>query len=137
MKPYISIYDKSPAPSTSASWIASPPTNSLTVNFSDHAISVLSNLRYAPDGNKEISNRSFKKRNCLRFFRDENELKQSIIDIICADPRSVFRKKQGDTIFSFPVDSVDVKVKVEGEAVSVIDISHSEYVRSLLKGVQS
>ena len=73
----------------------------------------------------------------MRFFRDKNELKQSIIDIICADPRSVFRKKQGDTIFSFPVDSVDVKVKVEGEAVSVIDISHSEYVRSLLKGVQS
>ena len=94
-------------------------------------------LKYAPDGNKILSNRSVKNRNCLRFFRNADELKQSIIDIISADPRSVFRKKQGDTIFSFPVDSVDVKVEVKGEEVHVLDISQTDYVRSLLKNVGS
>ena len=133
VKPYITVYDTPSSTPSAAPWIAYPPTKPLTISFSDKALSVLAQLKYASGENIVLSKRSLRKKNCLRFFRSQEELKQSISDIILADPRSIFRKKQGDTTFSFPVDSVDVKVKVEGVFVTVVDIGQTEYVRGLLK----
>ena len=137
MKPYITTYDMPSSTLSAAPWIVNPPTKPLTISFSDKALSVLAQLKYASGENIVLSKRRLRKKNCLRFFRSREELKQSISDIILADPRSIFRKKQGDTTFSFPIDSVDVTVEVKGVFVTVVDIGQTEYVRGLLKRVGS
>ena len=55
-----------------------------------------------------------------------------IRDIISADPRSTYRRKQADTVFSFLLDSVDVKVGVTGCIVKVLDVSQTAFLKKLL-----
>ena len=72
----------------------------------------------------------------MRFMRSSSEFKQSIIDIVSADPRSVYRKKQGNVTFSLPIDSVDVTVTINNDNdVQVVDVSQTEYVKQLLRNL--
>ena len=115
IKPYIEYCDKPAEESRCANWIGNPPTPPLQVSITQEARNQIEN---AP----------------RRFLHSPEELEQCIRDVLAGDPRSIYRKKQGEVEFSFPIDAVDVRVKVSlDDSATVINVHQTDFVRDLLK----
>lgn len=138
IKPYIPYCDTPLTVPLNPEWITNPsPLSSLSVSFTDTALQQISQFKYVEDKQELVSSKRQKRdKSNFRFMRNGDELRQCISDIIRGDPRSVYRKKEEYLVFSFPVDTVDVKVEVKGQGVVVLDISCSDFVRNLLNKVQ-
>ncbi|KAH9497387.1 hypothetical protein DERF_013382 [Dermatophagoides farinae] len=62
---------------------------------------------------------------CFRLFHDENEAKKAIINLLQADPRSVYRRKKCiDRLYYFTIDSIHITAwfDIESDMVEVIKI---------------
>ena len=145
IKPYISTYDCPLPPVSQPTWIAQQPSSPLSINFTDGALEQIVNLQYSGEAGRVGSGTGVQ----LRFMRSMQELRECIEDILAADPRSRYRRAQGDTEFSFPIDAVDVRVRIregegdmgEGEGpcsgkrslVEVLEVAQTPYVKSLLE----
>ena len=120
IKPYICNYDAPLEPPCHPDWIHSPPSARVSVTFTDLALTDIQCIFSQPFEHK------------MRFIKNEEELRQCITDIVEADPRSVYRKQQGNVDFSFPIDTVDVFIKVTENVLTVTGVKQSEYVKMLL-----
>ncbi|KAG8455020.1 hypothetical protein GDO86_001294 [Hymenochirus boettgeri] len=81
------------------SWVKNAPVAKLSVRFTPHAENELKQFK-APGFTGELS---------FRYFQTPEEAKCAIINVLCADPRSVYRRKQcQDRLFYFSLDTVHI-----------------------------
>ncbi|NP_001089297.1 uncharacterized protein LOC734345 [Xenopus laevis] len=80
-------------------WVRDAPVAILKVRFTPHAEKELMQFK-APNSTGEPS---------FRYFQSPEEAKCAISNVLCADPRSVYRRKQcQDRLFYFSLDTVHV-----------------------------
>ncbi|XP_078689434.1 tRNA (adenine(37)-N6)-methyltransferase-like isoform X1 [Branchiostoma floridae x Branchiostoma belcheri] len=99
---------------TVASWVTSPPVQKLHVSFTHNAEATLQKFHSKGHGPDVFT---------LTSFKDGEEVKKAICDILSADPRSpYFRNKCQDRLYFFTVDNVHVTCWFDGNLAEVIRV---------------
>ncbi|CAH1254409.1 TRMO [Branchiostoma lanceolatum] len=99
---------------TVASWVTSPPVQKLTVSFTPNAEATLQKFHSKGPGPDSFT---------LAAFKDSEEAKKAICDILSADPRSpYFRNKCQDRLYFFSVDNVHVTCWFDGNSAEVVRV---------------
>lgn len=94
-----------------ADWINTPPIEKLSVRFTNYAFEQLDNFT------SSAKSRDF----CLKYLKSSEEVYQAISDILCQDPRSVYRRKHCiDNLYYFVVDVVHVTAWFDGLVAEVV-----------------
>lgn len=108
-----------------ADWINTPPIEKLSVRFTNYAFEQLDNFT------SSAKNKDF----CLKYLKSSKEVYQAISDILCQDPRSVYRRKHCiDHLYYFVVDVVHVTAWFDGlvaEVVRLQPVSIVEHCKNL------
>lgn len=106
-----------------ADWLMSPPVNTLNVRFTHFAMEQL----------KQYSKSSNSDKFHLRYLKSCDEVLKAISDILCQDPRSVYRRKHCvDSLYYFVVDTVHVTAWFDShvaEVVRIQPVSDVEYLQ--------
>ncbi|KAK3097278.1 hypothetical protein FSP39_008283 [Pinctada imbricata] len=96
-----------------ADWISEPPTSKLTVRFTTNAERQLT--AFTKDGQDPHFT--------LQYLCSTREAREAICSILCADPRSVYRRKHcRDQLYYFTVDVLHVTCWFDEEFVEVLRI---------------
>ncbi|KAG9344105.1 hypothetical protein JZ751_012587 [Albula glossodonta] len=102
-----------------ASWIREPPISSLSVRFTPHAQRHLD--RFQPPGKRVPGQPSF------RFLCGPEEAAAAIRGVLCADPRSVYRRTRcPDRLFYFSLDSAHVTCWFGSNFAEVVQVRPAE-----------
>ncbi|KAI1887476.1 hypothetical protein AGOR_G00190710 [Albula goreensis] len=102
-----------------ASWIREPPISSLSVRFTPHAQRHLD--CFQPPGKRVPGQPSF------RFLRGPEEAAAAIRGVLCADPRSVYRRTRcPDRLFYFSLDSAHVTCWFGSDFAEVVQVRPAE-----------
>ncbi|CAH1780893.1 unnamed protein product [Owenia fusiformis] len=100
----------------SAQWITSPPIDKLRVCFTGRAKSQLQKFSLNATGNNLQDY-------FLNFFDSSDQLEQAICEILQADPRSSYRRKNcTDSLYYFCVDNAHVTCWFDGDMVEVVKV---------------
>jgi hypothetical protein len=108
-----------------ADWINTPPIEKLSVRFTNYAFEQLNNFT------SSAKSKDF----CLKYLKSSKEVHQAISDILCQDPRSVYRRKHCiNNLYYFVVDVVHVTAWFDGliaEVVRLQPVSIVEHCKNL------
>ncbi|XP_072039106.1 tRNA (adenine(37)-N6)-methyltransferase-like [Amphiura filiformis] len=99
-----------------ADWIQNPPICKLKVQFTEKAERQLAAFRPV---SSEETNPDY----TLEFFKNAQEARQAICEILQADPRSTYRREKcSDRLYFFAVDTVHVTCWFDDDVAEVIRI---------------
>ncbi|XP_063432719.1 tRNA (adenine(37)-N6)-methyltransferase-like [Mytilus trossulus] len=105
-----------------ADWIETPPIDKISVRFTNLAQEQL-----------KLFSSSAASDFCLKYLKSGIEVSKAISDILCQDPRSVYRRKHCvDSLYYFVVDIVHVTAwfdKQVAEVVRIQPVSHAEHYK--------
>ncbi|XP_061101508.1 tRNA (adenine(37)-N6)-methyltransferase isoform X2 [Conger conger] len=102
-----------------ASWIREPPVASLSVRLTPQAQQDL--RQFQPPGGREPGRPSF------RFLQGPEEAEAAIRGVLCADPRSVYRRTRcPDRLFYFILDSAHITCWFGGDFAEVVRVRPAE-----------
>ena len=94
-----------------ADWVRTPPIEKLKVRFTSFADEQLSRFTANDD------------RFRLEHLKDCSDLRKAVVDILSADPRSVYRRKHcPDQLYYFSIDSVHLTCWFDGATVEVVKV---------------
>lgn len=106
-----------------ADWIEIPPIDKISVRFTNLAQEQL-----------KLFSSSAASDFCLKYLKSGMEVSKAISDILCQDPRSVYRRKHCvDSLYYFVVDIVHVTAwfdKQVAEVVRIQPVSHAEHYKN-------
>lgn len=106
-----------------ADWIEIPPIDKISVRFTNLAQEQL-----------KLFSSSAASDFCLKYLKSGMEVSKAISDILCQDPRSVYRRKHCvDSLYYFVVDIVHVTAwfdKQVAEVVKIQPVSHAEHYKN-------
>ncbi|XP_052099417.1 tRNA (adenine(37)-N6)-methyltransferase-like [Mytilus californianus] len=106
-----------------ADWIETPPIDKISVRFTNLAQEQL-----------KLFSSSAASDFCLKYLKSGIEVSKAISDILCQDPRSVYRRKHCvDSLYYFVVDIVHVTAwfdKQVAEVVRIQPVSHAEHYKN-------
>ncbi|CAC5394074.1 TRMO [Mytilus coruscus] len=106
-----------------ADWIETPPIDKISVRFTNLAQEQL-----------KLFSSSAASDFCLKYLKSGIEVSKAISDILCQDPRSVYRRKHCvDSLYYFVVDIVHVTAwfdKQVAEVVRIQPVSHAEHYQN-------
>jgi len=107
IKPYIPQYDAIPE-ATTPPWITAASSPLTSVVFSEKSLQLLE--EFLPK---------------LKHFKNLDELRKTIEDLLLSDIRSVYRKQKcADELFGFHLDNLNVQCVVDGDCVNVVNIQY-------------
>ncbi|XP_027714875.1 tRNA (adenine(37)-N6)-methyltransferase [Vombatus ursinus] len=105
------------------SWVKDSPVTTLEVRFTPHAEMDLEH--FSSEDHTGINITSFK------YFRSVKEAKCAIIDVLAADPRSVYRRKHcQDRLFYFSMDTAHITCWFGDGFAEVLRIKHNDTVEN-------
>lgn len=107
-----------------ADWIHSPPIDKLSARFTNYAMDQLNNF------SSSSPNEDFR----LKYLKSSKEVFQAVFDILCQDPRSVYRRKHCiDNLYYFVVDVVHVTAWFDGNNAEVVRLQPVSLVQHCQK----
>ncbi|PRP80634.1 wee1-like protein kinase-like [Planoprotostelium fungivorum] len=114
IKPYVPIYDSVPSAQT-PEWILSPPVSPLEIEYTSEALQQL----------QEVCDKKV-----LEFYKNPEELKEAITEVLTLDPRSVeWKRKLKKGVMShygFCIDVLNIVCGFDGDAPSHAKIMRVE-----------
>nr|XP_020860205.1 tRNA (adenine(37)-N6)-methyltransferase isoform X2 [Phascolarctos cinereus] len=105
------------------SWVKDSPVTTLEVRFTPHAEMDLEH--FSSEDSTGVNITSFK------YFRSVKEAKCAIIDVLAADPRSVYRRKHcQDRLFYFSMDTAHITCWFGDGFAEVLRVKHTDTIEN-------